>query len=281
MSQFTASADRGWIAYHLWSCEECRPAEPPSGLWVAGAGTQARLVLPGGGDAPWSWAPSGAQLAYADDDVLILLDPTTWEHTPIATAAGRIRMLAWGPDGRSIVYSVEPPFTGASDPSSFGVIVLRSGGEPVQVSDAAEVRSMAWSPDGSSLLLDRVRGDRSLIELITANGSAGRVLVEGPMREGPGAPVWSPDGRRIAFIRTPSVGERTSTEIWVIGADGQDEARLGATSGSWGGGPVWSPDSQRVAWSSVSPGYWVAVDADDGGFPQQIDQLEAERWRQG
>ena len=47
MSQFDTSADRGWIAYHLRSCEECRPVEPESGLWVVGAGTQARLVLPG------------------------------------------------------------------------------------------------------------------------------------------------------------------------------------------------------------------------------------------
>jgi hypothetical protein len=67
----------------------------------------------------------------------------------------------------------------------------------------------------------------------------------------------------------------------VIGADGQHEVRLGVTSGSLGGGPVWSPDSQRFAWSSVAPGYWLAVDADVGGFPQQIDQLEAERWQQG
>ncbi len=283
MSQFTTSADRGWVAYHLWSCEECRPVEPESGLWVAGAGTQARLVLPG--DTAWSWSPTGAQLAYADVDELILLDPTTWEHTRIVTAAGTIGTLAWGPDGRSIAYSVEPPFTGASDPSSFGVIVLRSGGEPVQVSYASKVEGIVWSPDGSSLLLARVMSDRSLIEVVAADGSVGRVLVEGPKHEGPGAPVWSPDGSRIAFTRTSRYGETTRVEYWAIGRDGTNEVRLSdGTIGTYpgdGGSPVWSPDSQLVAWSAAAESRWLATDADGGGPSQQVRRLEVERWRQG
>ena len=116
MSQFDTSADRGWIAYHLRSCEECRPVEPESGLWVVGAGTQARLVLPGE-TLPWSWSPMGAQLAYADVDELILLDPTTWERTTIATVGGTLGSIAWGPDGRSIAYSVDPPASGVSEPA--------------------------------------------------------------------------------------------------------------------------------------------------------------------
>ncbi len=240
---------------------------------------QARLVLPG--DTLWSWSPIGAQLAYADVDELILLDPTTWERTTIiAAAAGTISGISWGPDGRSIAYAVEPGSAGTGDDGFSGVFVLRSGGEPQQVSGARGTSGIGWSPDGRFLVFERIEGDRRVIEVVAADGSEKRVLAEGSTSGPPGAPVWSPDGHRIAFIRTPSVGERTSTEIWVIGADGQEEVRLGATSGTWGGGPVWSPDSQRVAWSSVTPGYWLAVDADDGGFPQQIDQLEAERWRQ-
>jgi dipeptidyl aminopeptidase/acylaminoacyl peptidase len=285
MSRFVASADRGWIAYHLWSCEECRPVEPESGLWVVGADLRARLVLPGGQETPWSWSPVGAQLAYAEGDELILLDPTTWKHTRIATAAGSIRTIAWGPDGRSIAYAVEPPSTGASDPSAFGVIVLRSGGEPEQVSFAAGVGSLVWSPDGSSLLVDRIMSGRSLIELVAADGFGKRVLVEGPMHEGPGEPVWSPDGTRIAFIRTPRNREGFLFEYWVIGADGRGETRLSdGTIGPYagdGGSPVWSPDSRLIAWSANSGTRWLATAADGGGGRQQVSRLEAERWRQG
>ena len=170
------SADRGWIAYHLWSCEECRPVEPETGLWVVGAGAQARLVSPG--DAPWSWSPTGAQLAYADVDELILLDPTTWEHTrsppPPAPSSG----IAWGPDGRSIAYSVEPPSSGTGDDGSFGVFVIRSGGEPQRVSGARGTDGIGWSPDGRSLVFERIESDRSVIEVVAADGSDERVLVE-------------------------------------------------------------------------------------------------------
>jgi hypothetical protein len=289
LTPFDASADGGWIAFHLVMCGdgECGPADPEGGLWVVGAGAPPRLalatprVLVGGVDAPWSWSPTGAQLAFADVDELILLDPTTWERTRIATAGGTIAAIAWGPDGRSIAYSVKPPPAVAGDAGSFGVYVVRSGSEPERVSDGLGTDGIAWSPDGSSLVLDRIESDRSVIELVATDGSDERVLVEGPNHEGPGVPVWSPDGSRIAFIRTPRVGAGFSTEIWVIGADGRGELRLGMTSGSWGGGPVWSPDSQLVAWSSVVPGYWVAVEADRGGFPEQVDQLVAEQWRQG
>jgi dipeptidyl aminopeptidase/acylaminoacyl peptidase len=286
LTPFDASADGGWIAYHLANCEEgeCGPSDPQGGLWVVGADGSPRSVAPGFNDAPWVWSPTGAQLAYADVDELILLDPATREHTRIAIAAGPIRTIAWGPDGRSIAYSVEPPFIGASDPGAFGVIVVRSGGEPESVSYAAGVESIAWSPDGLSLLLDRVTSDRSVIEVVPTDGSGARVLVEGPKSEGPGAPVWSPDGSRVAFIRTPRRGESYGLEYWVIGADGRGEVLLSdGTIGPYlgdGNSPVWSPDSRLVAWSALLGDRWLATDADGRGSPQPIARQEAERWRQ-
>jgi Tol biopolymer transport system component len=281
LTPFDASADGGWIAYHLANCEEgeCGPTDPKGGLWVVGAGGTPRFVAEGVQDTPWSWSPTGAQLAYADADAVILLDPTTWEHTRIATVRGALRTIAWGPGGRSIAYSVDSIGTGDAGP---GVFVVRSGGEPERVSDEGGAEGIRWSPDGGALLLDRVESSRSVIGVVAADGSGERVLVEGPMDEGPGAPVWSPDGSRIAFIRTPRVGGVYRIEIWVIGVDGQGRRRLGiGDSETWGGGPVWSPDSTRVAWSSDFGDRWVAVDADGGSSPQPIDRLEAERWIQG
>lgn len=284
LTPFDVSADGGWIAYHLANCDEgeCGPADPQGGLWVVGADDPPRFVAEGFLDSPWSWSPTGAQLAYADHDELILLDPTTWEHTRIATAAGTISTIAWGPDSRSIAYSVASPATGASDAGSLGVFVVRSGEEPRRITDALGINGIQWSPDGSSFVLDRVMSDRSVIEVVAADGSDERVLVEGPTFEGPGLPVWSPDGTRIAFVRTPGEPGNFTVEFWVIGAEGGDEVRVGiGDADTWAGGPVWSPDSRLVAWASGFGSDWVAIDANGGASPQPIDRLEAERWKQG
>ena len=142
---------------------------------------------------------------------------------------------------------------------------------------------IAWSPDGDSLVLDRADGGRSVIEVVMADGSESRVLADGPSFEGPGYPVWSPDGRSVAFVRTPGEPGNFTLEYWVIGADGQGGVRLGVGDGAtWlGDGPVWSPDSHLIAWSLHFGSRWVVVDAVGGGAPRPIDRLKAERWRQG
>ena len=103
-----------------------------------------------------------------------------------------------------------------------------------------------------------------MIEVVSADGSNERVLVEGPMFEGPGAPVWSPDGSRVAFVRTPGEQGDFAVEFWVIGADGRGEVRVGVGDAeTWlGGGPVWSPDSQRIAWSLQFGSRWVVAEAE-------------------
>ncbi len=78
------------------------------------------------------------------------------------------------------------------------------------------------------------------------------------------APVWSPDGRRIAFVSRRD-GNR---EIYVMNADGNEQLNLtrNATA-DWT--PAWSPDGERLAFASFRDGNWEIYVMDADGKSQR------------
>jgi dipeptidyl aminopeptidase/acylaminoacyl peptidase len=72
-------------------------------------------------------------------------------------------------------------------------------------------------------------------------------------------PQWSPDGRRLAYVR--------DGEIWIVEADGSRESLV---VGKPGGGrePRWSPDGRRLAFLSRRRG-WTQVWVIDAPVPRR------------
>jgi Tol biopolymer transport system component len=85
------------------------------------------------------------------------------------------------------------------------------------------------------------------------------------------APVWSPDGRRIAFERYINDG----FGIYVMNADGSSVTRLSPDSAQ-DGQPAWSPDGGKIAFSAIGASRdpeWFAshiyvMNADGSGVTQ-------------
>jgi Tol biopolymer transport system component len=71
------------------------------------------------------------------------------------------------------------------------------------------------------------------------DGSDPVQLTDGPAYDN--TPVWSPDGRQIAFTR--------EFQVWVMNADGSGESPL-TSSPLNGNSPAWSPDGSRIAFTS-------------------------------
>jgi dipeptidyl aminopeptidase/acylaminoacyl peptidase len=73
-----------------------------------------------------------------------------------------------------------------------------------------EVNSAAWSPDGSSLAFVSSRGDHSFIAVYEPASSGIRFLEPGVDRDI--EPRWSPDGKRIAYVRLFNVVDTLSAD---------------------------------------------------------------------
>ena len=105
---------------------------------------------------------------------------------------------------------------------------------------------------------------------MNADGSGLRRLTRDPASDV--FPVWSPDGRKIAFTRShaPTEGRGPpESDVYVINVDGSGERNL--TGDGVSGGPVWSPDGQKIAFTSGrdASGLWggsiYVMNADGSG----------------
>jgi Tol biopolymer transport system component len=84
------------------------------------------------------------------------------------------------------------------------------------------------------------------LRVITPDGSGQRTLTRFAAMYS-ASPVWSPDGRRIAFMTAPGFSE----EIAVINANGSGKRILTYHPAS-DHGPVWSPDGRKIAFTRAS-----------------------------
>ncbi|MBO0847801.1 MAG: PD40 domain-containing protein, partial [Nocardioides sp.] len=112
----------------------------------------------------------------------------------------------------------------------------------------------ALSPDGTRVVyvVRTLDGDedRNVDQLwvVPATGGTPRRLTSGTADT---APVWSPDGSLIAFLR--------DGQVHLLPADGGEPERLSDLA-LGAGAPTWSPDGSRVAFSAP-------VDPTDGSGP--------------
>ena len=85
--------------------------------------------------------------------------------------------------------------------------------------------------------------DRGALFTVNVNGSAVRQLTHPPSNSLDEEPVWSPNGKRVAFQRI----ESGTTSVYLIGADGRGERRLAAPGAANMDSPAWSPAGSKLA----------------------------------
>jgi DNA-binding winged helix-turn-helix (wHTH) protein/Tol biopolymer transport system component len=150
-------------------------------------------------DAPVYWAslsPNGKLLAYVDPRGLFLREVSSNEVHSVPLPAGfRAHGVSWFPDGDHILVGATE--SGSQGVGLWNVSVL--GGTPRKVTEDSWIGSV--SADGKQIAFFRGdKGNDSKLCLMTTDGGEVTKAV-GIGGFAVGAPVWSPDGRRVAYLK--------------------------------------------------------------------------------
>jgi Tol biopolymer transport system component len=111
----------------------------------------------------------------------------------------------------------------------------------------------AWSPDGKSiaffrggsLLTDDVKGGPGGIWMMDADGQNQRLVTRLDIFRAVAAPVWSPDGKYLAYI----LGSEDEEDVWVAPIAGGEPVNVSNLTGAKSD-ISWSPDSSALIFTN-------------------------------
>jgi Tol biopolymer transport system component/DNA-binding winged helix-turn-helix (wHTH) protein len=221
-----------------------------------------------------SFSPDGREVAFvwnqrgdASNIFVKLIDSES--PLQLTSSKGLDQSPAWSPDGGTVafiryvdgadgIYLV--PATGSSERRIYQLHREIDGDAP----------GLSWSPDGDWLVFPDSRSaeDPSAIYALSLKSLEAKQL-SFPMNswDGDYNPVFSPDGKKIAFVRGADAGARN---LYVMNADGSNCAKL-TSKGRTVSGLTWTRDGSEIVFSSdIGGGLSLWRIRSGGGTPRRL-----------
>ena len=260
------------------------PVVLPAGTCGGDISDEPRIFVPSTNAEDPAWSPDCSQIVYSENGALWTMgNDGTNRQRLVSSADAYLSSAAWSPDGTRIAYV--RGYQGSSRWVAHIWTVGADGTDPVQLTAGTDRdASPRWSPDGETIVFDRsAGGERHIMRMSPAGAgleavttgdrrsfdpafspdgtqlayAAGSILMvaaadgTNPRRAiapvaWPGGLSWSPDGRRIAFIRYRD-GVNMLTTADTTGLNEEIVFR----SADHVLAPRWSPDGQLIAFHTI------------------------------
>lgn len=267
------SPDGRWVAYVVRK-DDIEEDRQDNDVWMVpfSGGEAVRLTASPKGESRPRWSPDNRWLAFlsareGDSPQVWLLDRRGGEATKLTDYEGGVSEIAWSPDGKRLALAVTDPEPGDEKDKD------KEDKEKEEKPKPIVIRRLQFKQDDDYLDERRVH-----IHLFEVESKKSVQLTSGPFDDG--QPVWSPDGRWIAFTSnrsTPDPDANDNSDIFVVAPEEGAKPRALTT---WEGGdnsPSFSPDGKSIVyvaggnpkdvWYDTSA---VAIVPVTGGQPREL-----------
>jgi len=279
------SPDGREVAYVV-SAIDVKEDKSSAHIWLVGYdGKNERQITAGQeSEANPRWSPDGKYLAFtssrsgpAKGNQVWLLDRSGGEAVQLTDVKGRLQSYEWSPDSKRLALVIGDP-----DPDAEANAAAQAAGGKPKPPKPIVIDRYKFKQDGQGYLLS---GRRSYIYLFDIETKKLERLTTGKWDES--GPVWSPDGKYIAFISNHAADPDRDPEGQLFVAEakvGATEKQLTTAANRVGRARLeWSPDGKWITylesdekkWGAYNMTHLALVAADGSSAPTRVQAVEA------
>lgn len=197
-------------------------------------------------------APSSRRIAISIHGEIFTAPVEEGDLKQITEGSARDRNVGYSPDGKWLSYVSDQ-----SGREELFVVPVDGSAPAQQVTDIDALKlGYNWSPDSKEIAF--AASDDKLRQLVVATKQV--TILDTSRYGGFSMPVWSPDGKWIAYSKPDA--SRTS-DIYMVAASGEDKESHKVTFDSSNeGNPRFGPDGRKL--------YFQRVEASGGNIPNSV-----------